>query len=355
MSDAYRVEGPPPPPGGRPPGGTPPQVIINNIPPKRPWLGRMTGRLLLILSLIGNLFAFGLISNYFKGAFRQEKYVSGPVTAPDKVALIKLNEAIYSSSVEAPIKELKSAQEDKAVKAVILRINSPGGEVFSTDRLYRAIVKFKKESQKPVIVLMESVAASGAFWISMPADKIIAAENCVTGSIGVVLRTFIITELLKEWGVEPVTFKTGELKDTGSFFREMTERDREELTSMMNGWYEQFIDVILKHRGEAVGGEEKLREVADGRVVLGPKAKELGFVDEIGYLDDAIEAAKELAGLTDEVRIVEFERQDLFGSFLSAQREAPLFSRETLTDLETPRLLAMPASFLTFSASALKD
>ncbi|MBY0589077.1 signal peptide peptidase SppA [bacterium] len=350
--DVYTTQGPsyPPPGGPRPPGssGTP-SIVINNIPPKQPWLGRAFTRLLLIVSILANIALASVVANYFSGFLQQEKYLSGDIVAKDKIALIEINTPIMASAVDAPIKELDTAEKDKNVRGVILRINSPGGEVFATDRLYRAITKYKQKTGRPVVALMESVAASGAFWIAMPADKIIAAENCITGSIGVIMQTFVLTELLKEWGVKTETFKTGDLKDSGSMFREMNDADKAEINKLMTGWYTQFLGVVNKHRGDKIGGEEKLKQLADGRVFLGPEAKTLGLVDEIGYLDDAIEATKSLAAISGDVRVIRYQRQGSLTEILMGgahHDSAPLFSRESLIELQLPQFLAMPQSFL---------
>ncbi len=352
MVDVYTTQGPsyPPPGGPRPPmGGQPPAIVINNIPPKQPWLGKAFTRLLLIVSILGNIALASVVANYFSGFLKQEKYLAGDMIASQKIAVVEIDSPIMAGMVDAPIKEIETAEKDKQVKGLILRINSPGGEVFATDRLYRAITKYKEKTNKPVIALMESVAASGAFWIAMPADKIIAAENCITGSIGVYMQTFVLTDLLKEWGIKTETFKTGDLKDSGSMFREMTEADRTEINKLMTGWYTQFLAIVNKHRGEKIGGEEKVKQLADGRVFLGPEAKSLGLVDEIGYLEDAISAAKSLAGITGDVRVVKYQRQPALTELLmgGASREAaPLISRESLIELQMPQYLAMPRSFV---------
>jgi protease-4 len=351
--DVYSTSGPayPPPPGGpRPPGGgSPPTIVINNIPPKQPWLGKAFTRLLLFVSIAANIALASVVANYFSGFLKQEKYLAGEMVAQEKIAVIEINEPIMAGLVDAPIKEIESAEKDKQVKGLILRINSPGGEVFATDRLYRAITKYKQKTSRPVVALMESVAASGAFWIAMPADKIIAAENCITGSIGVYMQTFVLTDLLKEWGVKAEIFKTGEYKDAGSMFREMTDADKSEINKLMSGWYSQFLQVVTKHRGEKIGGEEKVKSLADGRVFLGPEAKSLGLIDDIGYLEEAIDAAKGLAGITGEVRVVKYQRQPTITELLtgSTRYEAPpLISRESLLELQMPQFLAMPRSFL---------
>jgi protease-4 len=208
------------------------------------------------------------------------------------------------------------------------------------------VVKYQEKTKKPVVVLMDGLAASGGFWIAMPAEKIIATESTITGSIGVLMQTFVLTGLLKEWGVEAITYKTGELKDTGSFFREPTEKDKEEINSIMQATYRRFLDVILKHRAEKVGGEEKLRAVADGRILMAAVAKENGLVDEIGVLEDAIDSVKTLAGITGEVRVVRYQRQAGLAEILAPSAHANPLDRDTVLEWVTPRLLAMPAAFL---------
>ena len=352
MVDVYTMQGPPIPPGGRPPeGGYPASIVINNIPPKQPWLGRTFVRFLLFVSILANIALFAMIGTYYQGISHREQFVSGDLTSNEKIAIIEISGMINDQAVESPIKELETASKDEHVKSVILRVNSPGGEVFGTERLYRAILKYKEDSKKPVIVLMDGLAASGAFWISMPADRIFATKNSITGSIGVIMQTFVLTGLMKEWGVEPITFKTGALKDAGSMFREMTEEDKAEIKRLMDGWYNEFLQVILTNRGEKVGGEEKLRAVADGRVVLGEEALKLGFVDEIGFMDNAIESAKQLGKITGKARVIRYQRQLPFLSMLNAKHEATtLISRETLVDLQMPRFLAMPSSFISASS-----
>jgi protease-4 len=349
MSDAYSMQGPPPPPfrGGPPAPPTPP-VVVNNIPPKQPWLGKFATRFLLAVSILANVGLAFVIVGYFQGALKSsEVYHSGDYTAKDKIAIIEVSGMITQSSAKAPIRELKSAEEDKDVKAVVLRVDSPGGDVAGTDQLYRAILRFKEKSKKPVIVQMDNLAASGAFWISMPADFILAGENCITGSIGVIMNTFILTGLMREWGIEPVTFKTGALKDAGSMFREMTEQDREEINKILNAWFQQFLGVILKHRGERIGGEEKLMPIADGRVFMAGEAKSLGLIDDIGYLERAIEVAKERALIVGKVRVVTYQRQPTLLSLLESRRDFEgLFTREKLLELQTPQILVMPPCFV---------
>ena len=148
MVDVYTMQGPPIPPGGRSPdSGIPASIVINNIPPRQPWLSRAFVRFLLFVSIMANIALFAMIGTYFQGISHHEQFVSGDLTSNDKIAVIEIAGMISDKEVESPIKELETAAKDEHVKAIILHVNSPGGEVFSTERLYRAIVKHKDESK----------------------------------------------------------------------------------------------------------------------------------------------------------------------------------------------------------------
>ncbi|MGL4462930.1 MAG: signal peptide peptidase SppA, partial [Planctomycetia bacterium] len=189
-----------------------------------------------------------------------------------------------------------------------LAVESPGGTISGSDELYHAVEKFKKETGRPIVVSMQGLATSGAYYISMPANKIFADRSCVTGSIGVIAQMFVVEDLMQKVGVVSQVVKSGKMKDSGSPFRKMSDEERAEWEKLILGMQEQFLGVILKHRNEQIGGDKKLREIADGRVYIAGEAKELGLVDELGFEEDAIAAAKELAGLTGDVRVVEYTR-----------------------------------------------
>lgn len=348
MSDVYGVEGPPPIVPKGPAGGGAPSIIINNIPPKQPWMGKSFTRILLVVLLLLNLYQLSIGMQYYQAWYRAgEEYVSGSTTSSDKVAIIDVASIITSATVRAPIREMEYAQRDEGVKAIVLRVNSPGGEVGATDSLYRAIETFKNKSNKPVIVWMENVAASGAFWVSMAGDVVLAGDLCTTGSIGVYLNAISIEGLLEEWKIDAKTIKTGPYKDTGSLFRDLTAEDEAELRKLIDAWFVAFKDVIWRHRKDKiVGGQDKLNEIADGRVFLAPEALTLGLIDKIGYLDDAIEEAKAKAGITTEVRVVKYKRSVSFVDLLQSKSSAEgSLSVDKFLELQVPRILAMPARF----------
>ncbi|MCS6999184.1 MAG: signal peptide peptidase SppA [Aquificaceae bacterium] len=209
----------------------------------------------------------------------------------DRVAVIKVKGALIEP--DRIVARVQQAKEDKSVKALVLRIDSPGGSVGASQEIYRALEDFKS-SGKPLLVSMGNVSASGGYYISAPADVIFANPGTITGSIGVIVQHTELKELLEKLGVRTTTIKTGKFKDTLSPFRSLSEEEKEYLQKTVEDAYEQFLQAVLKYRSKKIG-EEKLREVADGRVFTGRVAKELGLVDELGNLQDAINRARQLA------------------------------------------------------------
>ncbi|NPB06149.1 MAG: signal peptide peptidase SppA [Aquificae bacterium] len=214
-----------------------------------------------------------------------------------KVAVLRLSGVIVNPyPLARRIEELK---DKKSVVALVLRVDSPGGSVGASQELYRSIERFK-ETGKPVVVSMGNVAASGGYYVSSAADFIVANPGTITGSIGVLVTHVAYRELLEKLGIKATTVKTGKFKDTLSPFRELTEEEKQYLQRLVNESLEQFIRAILKYRKDRIS-EEQLRRVADGRIILGQQALELGLVDGLGNLQDAIEKAKELANAPDAV------------------------------------------------------
>ncbi|RLJ71254.1 protease-4 [Hydrogenivirga caldilitoris] len=211
----------------------------------------------------------------------------------DRVAIVKIAGVIVNPL--PTVKKIEKLRKDKSVKALVIRVDSPGGSVGASQEIYRAIERFRAEG-KPVVVSMGNVAASGGYYVSAPADYIFANPGTITGSIGVIIQHVAYKELMEKIGVKATAIKTGKFKDTLNPFRELTPEEKKYLQETINEAYEQFIQAILKYRGKKIS-EDKLREVADGRVMTGEKAKELGLVDEVGGLEDAVEKAKELAGV----------------------------------------------------------
>jgi protease-4 len=208
----------------------------------------------------------------------------------DRVAVLRIEGVLVNS--EPIVRKIESLKEDKSVRALVVRAESPGGSVGASQEIYRALERFK-ESKKPVVVSMGNVCASGCFYLAMAGDYIYANPGTITGSIGVIIQHTNLKELLEKLGIKITSIKTGKFKDTLSPTRELTEEEKRYLQELIDEAYEQFLNAILKYRKEV--DPNKLREIADGRVFTGEDAQRLKLVDGLGGLQDAIEKAKELS------------------------------------------------------------
>jgi protease-4 len=216
------------------------------------------------------------------------------------------------SMVEQLKRALEQAVEDPRVKAIVLRIDSPGGEVTASDTLYAAIKE--AASKKKVVAYLDSVAASGGYYLACGAERIVAHPTGITGSIGVIMSGFGVQGLMEKAGVEYRTFKSGAMKDAGAMSRAMTDAERSFFQDLVMKNYERFVGIVSAARGIPV--EELKSGLADGRVFLGEAAVAGRLADETGYIESAYAAARTLAGLTD-AEVVRYTRtpnwRDLFG------------------------------------------
>jgi protease-4 len=215
---------------------------------------------------------------------------------------------------------LDCAADDRHVKAVVLRINSPGGAVTASDIMYQEVLKFRQDTGKPVIACMMDVAASGAFYLAMGCDRVYAHPSTVTGSIGVIMSLYNATGLFNKLGVSSDPIKSGPNKDIGNPGRPMTEEERAILQGMVDSFYHQFVETVARGRKLP---EDRVRALADGRVYTGIDAQKLGLVDEIGYLDDAIHAAKAMAGIKDAAIVAYDPGSGYRGSIYAAMPKIP--------------------------------
>jgi protease-4 len=247
----------------------------------------------------------------------REKTVQG--TGADKVLLISISGIISEGKdgglldrdedlVTRVKEELTLAGEDERIKALLLRINSPGGTVTASDVLYHEIMAFKEKRKIPVVAVIMDLGASGGYYVAVTGDRIIAHPTSVTGSVGVIMLRVSAEGLLQKIGVDASAIKSGAKKDIGSPFRPMTEDERAIFQTMINGFFSRFLDVVSKGRSLP---PDQLKAISDGRVLTGPQALQLGLVDQVGYLDDGIAAAKKLAGLS-EARVVMYARPDAY-------------------------------------------
>ncbi len=244
----------------------------------------------------------------------REKTVQG--TAADKILLMDISGVISEKGSDSPLggaedlvarikEELTLAAEDGQIKALLLRINSPGGTVTASDVIHHEISEFKSKRKVPVVAVIMDIGASGGYYIAVAADRIIAHPTSVTGSVGVIMLRVNAEGLLQKIGVEAGAIKSGPKKDIGSPFRPMSEEERAIFQGMINGFQSRFLEVVTK--GRKTLPADQLKFIADGRVLTGPQAVQSGLVDQIGYLDDGIAGAKNLAGLAD-ARVVMYVR-----------------------------------------------
>jgi protease IV len=217
------------------------------------------------------------------------------------------------------IEKLDKAQEDTNVKAVILRINSPGGGVTATDLMYRRLAEFKKQRRVPVLAVIEDVGASGGYYLACGAETIIAAPTSVTGSIGVIVQTFSLAGTMEKLGITAKAVTSGPMKDMGSPFKPLSEVDQKVLQTLVTEFYDHFIEVVADGRLKLTS--EKVKALADGRIYTGTQAAANGLVDSTGDMKDAIELAKKKSG-SKAVHVVMYGRP--WGYKANAYSTAPI-------------------------------
>ncbi|HYA90127.1 MAG TPA: signal peptide peptidase SppA [Thermodesulfobacteriota bacterium] len=246
-------------------------------------------RILIGLGVIVGLliFFFGIL--FLIGRYSGGK--SGRLAFGDKIAIVEVKGVIAQSS--GIIEELERYLEDKEVKAIILRIDSPGGGVGPAQEIYREVMKIKPK--KKVVTSMGSVAASGGYYIASASDLIVANPGTITGSIGVIMQFSNFEELLKKIGIKGVVLKSGEHKDIGSPFREMTPEEKKIMQEVLDNVHQQFIQAVADGRKL---DRAKVVEIADGRILTGEQAKNLGLVDQMGNLQDTIEITAKMVGIS---------------------------------------------------------
>ncbi len=262
-------------------------------------LGLVVFGVLLGLFLV-SLYALSYLSN------REESLWGG-----EKIAIIEVRGVILDP--QPVVEKLVKLRKNEKVKAIVLRIDSPGGGVGPAQEIFAEVKKAQKE--KKVLVSMGSVAASGGYYIACAADKILANPGSITGSIGVIVESLNVEELLRKLGLRSMVVKSGKHKDLGSPLRPMSEEEKKLLQGVLDSVHEQFIRAVAEGRKLPV---EKVRELADGRIFSGEQARELGLVDELGNLEDTLALAATLAGIRGEPEIMypEKKRFSLFDLLL---------------------------------------
>ena len=237
--------------------------------------------------------------------------------------------------------ELKKAQDDGDVKALVIRINSSGGTVTASDIMFKELDMFKRKTKIPVIAVMMDVAASGGYYVALAADTIVAHPTTVTGSIGVIMLSLNAEGLMQKLGLSADAFKSGERKDMGSPFRALTDEERKIFQSLIDGMHGQFLNRVVESRKLPL---DVARRLADGRVYTAQQALELKLIDQVGYMDDAMQITRRAIGV-DEARVVVYHRPSEYRATYYARSEVSSSGLDTtLTHLASalgagPRLL----------------
>jgi protease-4 len=332
--------------------------------------------LLLNVAALGSFVCLCLVLLLFRGGSDSgsgtlvEHHYAGETSAKDKVAIVRLEGVILEGMLDYVHKQIDTAAADKDIKAVVLRINSPGGSITASDDLYRRLVTLrdgdtkKKANPKPLVVSMGSIAASGGYYDAMPARTLFAEKTTLTGSIGVFASFPNVKGFTDEHKVYMITIKQGEIKDSGSPFKEMTDKERQVWQDMVDHSYDQFLAVVAQsrpeltkekllesievqpvnagpHKADAPTPKKYTRYRADGGVYTADAALELKLIDRIGTLDDAAQAAHDAAKLGEHYQVIEYERPKTLLGLLFGMRpgqSAGLLEPGRLKNALAPRL-----------------
>ncbi|MBL8039069.1 MAG: signal peptide peptidase SppA [Nitrospira sp.] len=246
------------------------------------------------------LFAAGVGAMVLMNLF----YPDLDLSSEDRIAVIRVEGVIMDS--QTTVGELKRFSENPSIKAIVLRIDTPGGGVVPSQEIHDAVKRVRNKANKAVIASMGSVAASGGYYIAAATDRIVANPGTLTGSIGVIMETANVEGLLQKIGVEGVVIKSGKFKDVGSPLRKMSSEERGLLQGVMDDVHRQFIEAVAEGRSLELRTAQAL---ADGRIFTGRQAKDAKLVDELGDLDDAIQLAADVVGIQGEPKIVEPRRR----------------------------------------------
>lgn len=323
----------------------PPQVMILKTP------GALVAKVLAVLlgialaiSLLANLVSFAAFAEYFQtDPAITEKFHSGEKYASDKIAIISVDGVMMEGDGFTK-QQIDRVRDDDAVKAIVLRVDSPGGAVTAADYMYHHLTQLKQEKKIPLVVSMGSMAASGGYYVAMAVgdeEKSIYAEpTTITGSIGVIIPHYDVSDLLTKYDIKSDSIVSHPHKELGSWTKEMSPEERKKLQDQVNLLFARFKNIIKEGRPMFQEDDDALNQVATGEVFTGEQAKDLMLIDEVGFIEDAIERAAELADLKkDDYRVVKFESPATFADLLSGNVQAPRnpLNAQALLELATPR------------------
>ncbi len=370
------------PPSFTPPPPVPPVIAASVPPPPPPRRNNCTAwKVVAIVALI--LLAFSFLANVARVTSRAmrgnrssqtyervqkvEEVLIEPSSSRNKIAVVEVEGIIMSAGERSAMtmpefvrEQLKAAKADDDVKAVVLKINSPGGEVLAADEINAAIKDFQQTSSKPVIASMGTLAASGGYYVAAPCRWIVANELTITGSIGVIMHGYNYRGLMNKLGIKPDIFKSGKFKDMLSGDQEpdldkLSTQDRETrmeerkmVQDLIDETFNRFKEVVKSGRdtaekrnhGKGKTLSENWADYADGRVFSGKQALELGFVDENGSFDAAVARAKQIAGITGGANLIEYRQPFDLGSLFHLFGKTEVPAMKVDLGINTPKLHA---------------
>ena len=324
-----------PPAGGyRPPPGPPPSYPVTPAMAPSPAPRRKSSGAIACLIVVVVIVAIGLGGLALLAVGMSSSTSTTPTwhgATSDTVGVVSVEGIITGGGQVSPLfgatagsdfvaAQFKKAEDDSTVKAIVLRINSPGGSAAASQEIYQAVQEYRAKTKKPVVASMGDVAASGGYYVAAPCSKIVALPATMTGSIGVIFETIEYHELLRKIGVRGNTMTSGPHKDMGSPFRTVTPEERQIFQAMIDDVYDQFVTAVAEGRKM---DKAKVKKLADGRVYTGRQAKGKGLVDELGTFHDAVRTAAEMAGIKEEPTVKFFGRVTLFEALFGEVRSRP--------------------------------
>ncbi len=308
-----------------------------------------------LLAMFGNLLGDGTPRV-------QEKFVSHDQTAKDKVVILPIEGVILESEDGFVKRAIDTAMKDVHVKAVVLRVDSPGGSVSGSDYIYHHLCELRDTNKIPIVVSMGGIAASGGYYVSMAVGHtpgtIFAEPTCFTGSIGVIIPHYNVAGFMEKYGLADDSIASRELKTMGSITKAMTPKEKDVFQALVNDSFNRFKEVIYSGRSEFDKDHKKLDDLADGRIYTAPQAvdKKHGLIDEIGFLENAVDKAIKLAGLDPtKVKVVRYKQEPGLGSILmgSQASKSQSLDLKALLEMTTPKAYYL-ASWLPGLAGAAK-
>ncbi len=343
-----------PPPSVPAPGPVPMQYPPVRQPDPKPkksgW--RIFWTLVLILSILANGFLFfcliavgAVLATQGGGWLNQHPYVERVLFEGNpsaKIVVIRLEGIIDRAASEDICRQIEIAGKDSKVRGLIIRTITPGGMVSASDQIHRAIRQYREHTNHPVIAFMETVAASGGYYTSVACDRIIAEPTAITGSIGVIMSNLVMQRLLEDkLGIQPVVIKSGPKKDWPSMYSLPSEEQKQYLTEkLIRPAYERFVSLVCEGR-KHVTDDAQIRRLADGSIFTAPEALSNNLIDAVGYLEDAVALAQNLAGIAN-ANVVEYRIPFSLANFLGAQSNSSslmTMDRTKFEEMAQPRLM----------------